>query len=272
MSQVIGVPKEVFPGEKRVATVPEVVEKLIKLGFGVLVESGAGDAANFADDAYRAAGAEIVARRGGRSGRARTSSSRCARPSHATRSACCARAARSSASSGRRRTPSSWSGSRRARPPCSRWTACRASQPRPEDGRAHLDGQHQRLPRRHRGRARLRPLLHRPDHRRGQGAAGQGVRRRRRRGRPRRHRHRGRPGRHRARQRHARRGRRPGQVAGRRVRQGRLRGRGRRRRRLRQGDERGLPEGPARDVRQAGQGGRHHHHHRADPRQARAPS
>jgi len=60
MSLLIGVPREVFPGEKRVATVPEVVEKLIKLGFRVAVETGAGDAANFADDAYRAAGAEVV--------------------------------------------------------------------------------------------------------------------------------------------------------------------------------------------------------------------
>ena len=56
----IGVPKETAPGEKRVATVPEVVEKLIKLGFSVSVQSGAGDAANFADDAYRAAGAQVV--------------------------------------------------------------------------------------------------------------------------------------------------------------------------------------------------------------------
>jgi len=60
-AQRIGVPREVFPGEKRVATVPEVVEKLIKLGFSVAVESGAGDAANFSDDAYRAAGAEVIA-------------------------------------------------------------------------------------------------------------------------------------------------------------------------------------------------------------------
>src|SRR5512137_625735 len=60
MSLLIGVPREVFPGEKRVATVPDVVEKLIKLGFAVAVESGAGDAANFSDDAYRAAGAEVV--------------------------------------------------------------------------------------------------------------------------------------------------------------------------------------------------------------------
>jgi NAD(P) transhydrogenase subunit alpha len=40
--------------------VPEVVEKLIKLGFRVAVEPGAGDASNFADDTYRAAGAEIT--------------------------------------------------------------------------------------------------------------------------------------------------------------------------------------------------------------------
>ena len=59
MSLVVGVPKETAAGEKRVATVPDVVEKLIKLGFSVAVESGAGDAANFSDDAYRAAGAEI---------------------------------------------------------------------------------------------------------------------------------------------------------------------------------------------------------------------
>ena len=61
MSLIIGIPKEVFANEKRVATVPEVVEKLIKLGFSVAVESGAGDAANFSDDTYRAAGAEVVA-------------------------------------------------------------------------------------------------------------------------------------------------------------------------------------------------------------------
>jgi NAD(P) transhydrogenase subunit alpha len=60
MALKIGIPKEVFPGEKRVATVPEVVEKLIKLGFTVAVQAGAGDAANCSDDTYRAAGAEIV--------------------------------------------------------------------------------------------------------------------------------------------------------------------------------------------------------------------
>ena len=59
--QRIGVPKEVFPGEKRVATVPDVVEKLIKLGFRVTVESGAGALANCDDESYRAAGADVVA-------------------------------------------------------------------------------------------------------------------------------------------------------------------------------------------------------------------
>ena len=57
---LIGVPLETAAGEKRVATVPEVVEKLIKLGFQVAVQSGAGDAANCSDDAYRAAGAEVL--------------------------------------------------------------------------------------------------------------------------------------------------------------------------------------------------------------------
>jgi NAD(P) transhydrogenase subunit alpha len=56
----IGVPAETAPGEKRVATVPAVVEKLVKLGFSVAVQSGAGEAANFPDDAYRAAGAQVL--------------------------------------------------------------------------------------------------------------------------------------------------------------------------------------------------------------------
>src|SRR3954471_1674058 len=60
MSQLIEVPRESAAGEKRVATVPEAVEKLIKLGFRVAVQSGAGDAANFADETYRAAGAEVI--------------------------------------------------------------------------------------------------------------------------------------------------------------------------------------------------------------------
>lgn len=56
----IGVPKEIFPGEKRVATTPEVAEKLKKLGFEVLVESNAGAAADFSDEAFKAAGCGIA--------------------------------------------------------------------------------------------------------------------------------------------------------------------------------------------------------------------
>ena len=58
----IGVPKELHPGEKRVATVPEVAEKLIKLGFAVTIEQDAGAQANFTDDAYQAVGCEIADR------------------------------------------------------------------------------------------------------------------------------------------------------------------------------------------------------------------
>ena len=60
MPLTIGVPRETYAGEKRVATVPDVVQKLVKLGFAVKVESGAGDAANLADDTYVAAGATIA--------------------------------------------------------------------------------------------------------------------------------------------------------------------------------------------------------------------
>ncbi|HLX22964.1 MAG TPA: Re/Si-specific NAD(P)(+) transhydrogenase subunit alpha [Usitatibacter sp.] len=59
-AQVIGVPKEAFPGEKRVATVPEVIPKLAKLGFSVIVQAGAGEEASLSDEAYAAAGATIV--------------------------------------------------------------------------------------------------------------------------------------------------------------------------------------------------------------------
>ena len=55
----IGVPKEVHPGERRVAITPETVGRLLKLGFDIVVESGAGIGASFTDDAFRAAGAAI---------------------------------------------------------------------------------------------------------------------------------------------------------------------------------------------------------------------
>ena len=56
----IGVPKEIHPGERRVATTPEVAAQLQKLGFSLAIESGAGAKANFADSAYAQAGVEVV--------------------------------------------------------------------------------------------------------------------------------------------------------------------------------------------------------------------
>lgn len=61
MPQTIGIPKETYAGEKRVATAPEIVEKLIKLGFSVTVESGAGEGASFYDEAFTKAGAKVAA-------------------------------------------------------------------------------------------------------------------------------------------------------------------------------------------------------------------
>lgn len=58
----IGVPSEIHAGEKRVAIVPEVVDKLRRLGFSIAVESGAGEGASCSDEAYRAAGAEVLSR------------------------------------------------------------------------------------------------------------------------------------------------------------------------------------------------------------------
>jgi NAD(P) transhydrogenase subunit alpha len=56
----IGVPKEIYEGERRVATTPDVVAQLAKLGFDVAVESGAGAESSFSDEAYRDAGCEVV--------------------------------------------------------------------------------------------------------------------------------------------------------------------------------------------------------------------
>ena len=56
----IGIPKEIFEEERRVAATPDVAAKLKDLGFDVAVESGAGAAASFDDDAYRGAGVEVI--------------------------------------------------------------------------------------------------------------------------------------------------------------------------------------------------------------------
>jgi proton-translocating NAD(P)+ transhydrogenase subunit alpha len=57
---LIGVPREIASGERRVALVPEVVQQLSRAGHRVVIERDAGLRAGFTDDAYRAAGCEIV--------------------------------------------------------------------------------------------------------------------------------------------------------------------------------------------------------------------
>ena len=60
---VIGVPRESFPGERRVAIVPAVVPSLAKSGLEVVIEAGAGSAAGYLDADYAAKGARLVAER-----------------------------------------------------------------------------------------------------------------------------------------------------------------------------------------------------------------
>jgi H+-translocating NAD(P) transhydrogenase subunit alpha len=55
----IGIPKEAQAGETRVAATPNTVEQLVKLGYDVVIEAGAGALSSFADGAYQAAGASI---------------------------------------------------------------------------------------------------------------------------------------------------------------------------------------------------------------------
>ncbi|SES96427.1 NAD(P) transhydrogenase subunit alpha [Marinobacter segnicrescens] len=56
----IGIPREVYPDERRVAATPPSVQKLIKLGYEVVVEAGAGEAADYSDESYQNAGAAIA--------------------------------------------------------------------------------------------------------------------------------------------------------------------------------------------------------------------
>jgi H+-translocating NAD(P) transhydrogenase subunit alpha len=60
---IVGVPKESYPGERRVALVPVVIPNLIKAGLEVVVESGAGEQAGYPDSVYAEKGAKIAADR-----------------------------------------------------------------------------------------------------------------------------------------------------------------------------------------------------------------
>ncbi|HUO26837.1 MAG TPA: NAD(P) transhydrogenase subunit alpha [Candidatus Aquilonibacter sp.] len=57
---IVGVPKESYPGERRVALVPLVIPNLAKAGLEVVIEAGAGEAAGYPDAAYREKGAKIL--------------------------------------------------------------------------------------------------------------------------------------------------------------------------------------------------------------------
>jgi NAD(P) transhydrogenase subunit alpha len=60
---IVGVPRESFPGERRVALVPAAIPNLTKAGLEVVVEAGAGMAAGYPDADYTAKGAKIIAER-----------------------------------------------------------------------------------------------------------------------------------------------------------------------------------------------------------------
>ncbi|MFX1761863.1 Re/Si-specific NAD(P)(+) transhydrogenase subunit alpha [Paraburkholderia sp. A1RI-2L] len=60
MAMTIAVPREIFENERRVAATPESVAQLIKLGYEIEIEAGAGELASYSDEAYRAAGACVV--------------------------------------------------------------------------------------------------------------------------------------------------------------------------------------------------------------------
>jgi NAD(P) transhydrogenase subunit alpha len=60
----IGIPKETFPGERRVALVPALVPTLTKAGHQVFVQTGAGEAAGFTDAQYTEKGAHVALRHG----------------------------------------------------------------------------------------------------------------------------------------------------------------------------------------------------------------
>jgi NAD(P) transhydrogenase subunit alpha len=56
---IIGIPRESLPGETRIAATPQTVGQLIKLGYEVVVETGAGATSSFSDEAFTEAGADV---------------------------------------------------------------------------------------------------------------------------------------------------------------------------------------------------------------------
>ena len=228
----IGVPRESRPGETRVAATPRTVEAIRALGYAVFVQRGAGAASSFDDAAYARAGADVIDDAVWNADVSSRST-----PRTTPRSRCCARgqvvacllapalnpAARRAAGGDRRD-----GAGHGCRPP---------HLAGPVAGRAVVDGEHRGLPGGRRGGARVRLVLHRPGHRGGQGAPGQGPRRRRRGGGPRGDRHGILAGGRRAGVRRAPRGGGAGRVDGRGVPAHRRRRHGAVRRRLRPRDD-----------------------------------
>ena len=60
---IVGIPKETFPGERRVAIVPSVIPSLTKAGLHILTEASAGDEAGFPDAAFLNKGAQLASNR-----------------------------------------------------------------------------------------------------------------------------------------------------------------------------------------------------------------
>ena len=168
----IGVPREIYPGEKRVATTPDVAKELQKLGYAVAVESGAGETASYTDEAYRAAGCEVVSAReiwadsdiilkvrapeSGEAGGLRANQVLISFLWPAQNPALLARLTKTGA------TVMAMDSVPRI---------SRAQKMDALSSMANIAGYRAV----DRGRAALRPVLHRPDHRRGQGSAGQGA-------------------------------------------------------------------------------------------------
>ena len=149
---------------------PASARDLQKLGHDCLIEAGAGLRAGFTDDAYREAGVRCVDDAAAAVRGRPTSSPRCARPPD--EEVTLLREGQTLISffypGPERGAAGGGQGQGRDR---HRDGHGAAHQPRAEDGRAVVDGEHRGLPRGDRGGQQLRPLLHRPGHRGGQGAA-----------------------------------------------------------------------------------------------------
>ena len=58
----IGIPKEIFPGEKRVALIPSSADRLIKKGFEICIENGLGQSIDISDEDYKKVGVKVLSR------------------------------------------------------------------------------------------------------------------------------------------------------------------------------------------------------------------